>query len=231
MSDASARTTLPRTHANGTDLRRLRLWAEMALLYVLAPVALAVFFPANWMFPVLFAVTALGLVLLHVTRDFEWVELLRGWHRIGWGAVLGLSVVTFLAGTAVMMTFNPQGYFWMVQNRPELMLTIALLYPFVSALPQEIVFRPLFFRRYAELLPGTQLAILANAALFSLAHMLYWNWVVTIMTFFGGLAFAWAYEVRRNFPMAVVLHAVSGVIVFAVGLGMFFYTGNIQRPF
>ena len=30
---------------------------------------------------------------------------------------------------------------------------IAALYPLLSALPQEIVFRPLFFRHYGALLP------------------------------------------------------------------------------
>ena len=56
-------------------------------------------------------------------------------------------------------------------------------------------------------------------------------WVALAMTFAGGLVFAWAYEARRNFPMAFVLHAVSGVIVFAMGLGVFFYSGNVERPF
>ncbi|MFC7703212.1 type II CAAX prenyl endopeptidase Rce1 family protein [Plastorhodobacter daqingensis] len=183
------------------------------------------------MFPVLFGATALGLVLLHVTSDFCWSELLRGWRRIGWLPVATFAVLTFAVATAVMMLTNPGGYFWLAQNRPQLLLAIALLYPVFSALPQEIVFRPLFFRRYAELLPGTPAAILANAALFALAHLLYWNWIVIAMTFAGGLVFAWAYEVRRSFPLAVVLHTVSGLIIFAAGLGMFFYTGNIQRPF
>jgi membrane protease YdiL (CAAX protease family) len=93
------------------------------------------------------------------------------------------------------------------------------------------VYRPLFFRRYGAILPRLTPAIWLNAALFSLAHLMYWSWIVTAMTFSGGLAFAWAYEARRNFPMAVVLHAVAGVVVFLLGLGVFFYSGNVRRPF
>ena len=31
--------------------------------------------------------------------------------------------------------------------------------------------------------------------------------------------------------MAVLMHALAGQIVFALGLGMFFYAGNAMRPF
>jgi hypothetical protein len=37
--------------------------------------------------------------------------------------------------------------------------------------------------------------------------------------------------VRGNFPEAVVSHSVAGIIVFALGLGVFFYSGNVERPF
>ncbi len=60
---------------------------------------------------------------------------------------------------------------------------------------------------------------------------MYWSLLVTLMTFAGGLAFAWSYRVRQNFPEAVLLHALAGIVVFAAGLGVFFYSGNITRPF
>jgi uncharacterized protein len=76
---------------------------------------------------------------------------------------------------------------------------------------------------------GVRIAL--NAALFSFAHLMYWNWIVAAMTFAGGLAFAFSYAVRRNFPEAVIAHSVAGVILFALGLGVFFYSGNVDRPF
>ena len=94
------------------------------------------------------------------------------------------------------------------------------------------MFRPLFFRRYGSLLPDGRVApIVLNAAIFSFAHLMYWSWVVAAMTFAGGLAFAWSYRVRGNFPEAVVSHSVAGIIVFVLGLGVFFYSGNVERPF
>ncbi|MGI9367376.1 MAG: CPBP family glutamic-type intramembrane protease [Ruegeria sp.] len=55
--------------------------------------------------------------------------------------------------------------------------------------------------------------------------------MVTAMTFVGGLLFSWAYHRRGSFFYAVLLHAIAGNIIFAVGLGVYFYSGNVQRPF
>jgi uncharacterized protein len=214
-----------------TDWRRARLWAEFAGFFVVAPVVLAVFLPANVMFTALFVFTGVGLVLLHFTPGFHWHDLTRGWARIDWWLVVGFTVTTAVAAWAVVMATRPGAFLGLYRFNPELWLAIMALYPLLSALPQEIVFRPLFFRRYGPILPPLRAALVLNAAIFSLAHLLYWSWVVAVMTFVGGLVFAWAYEARRSFPMAVILHAIAGNILFTAGLGMFFYTGNIQRPF
>jgi membrane protease YdiL (CAAX protease family) len=104
---------------------------------------------------------------------------------------------------------------------------ILTLYPLLSALPQELVFRPLFFRRYGALFPGTAAAVACNALVFGLAHLMFWNWVALALTVAGGLIFARAYLGRGGFAMAVVLHAVCGAIIFTSGLGTFFYHGAV----
>lgn len=211
---------------------RRRLSVEFAALYVIAPVGLAVFLPPSAMFPALFAVTALGLLLLHLTPGFHWRELFRGAAQIGWGPVAAVAIATAAVGYAVVQTTTPGSFLALPRRNPQLMLMIATLYPFLSALPQEIVFRPLFFRRYGSLLPeGRGGQIVLNAAVFSFAHLMYWSWIVAALTFAGGIAFAWSYRVRGNFPEAVVSHSVAGVILFALGLGVFFYSGNVERPF
>jgi membrane protease YdiL (CAAX protease family) len=210
---------------------RLRLRVEFALIYLVAPVTMAVALPPSAMFPALFAVTALGIGLLHLTPGFYWRDLLRGWNRIGWGRVAVLAALTALCGWAVLAVTAPGALFGLARSQPGLLVMIALLYPLLSALPQELVFRPLFFRRYGPILPALRPAVVLNAAVFSLAHLMYWSWIVAAMTLAGGLAFAWSYEARRNFPEAVVLHALAGVILFTVGMGVYFYSGNVSRPF
>lgn len=214
------------------ELRASReaLWAEFLGLFVLVPVATAVLLPPRAMFPVLFGFTVVGLWLLSRTPGFRWRELRQGWDAVRWPVVLGFAAVTLAVSLAVVWATAPDAAFRLVQEQPYLLAMIVLFYPILSALPQELIFRPLFFRRYGGLLPaGGLLAV--NAALFSLAHLMYWSVVVAAMTFAGGLVFGWAYRNRRSFPLAVVLHAVAGWVVFTVGLGVFFYSGNVTRPF
>jgi membrane protease YdiL (CAAX protease family) len=201
------------------ELRASReaLWAEFLGLFVVVPVATAVFLPPRAMFPVLFGFTVVGIWLLARTPGFRWTELKRGWDAVRWPVVLGFAGATLAV-------------FRLVLEQPWLLAMIVLFYPILSALPQELIFRPLFFRRYGALLPAGGLLV-ANAALFSLAHLMYWSAVVAAMTFAGGLVFGWAYSHRRSFPLAVVLHSVSGWVIFTVGLGVFFYSGNVTRPF
>lgn len=210
---------------------RLRLGVEFAVIFVAAPLVMALALPPTRLFPALFAVTGGGLVLLHLTSGFLWRDLTRGWGAVRWGAVAGMAGVTLVTCLAVLMHKEPQALFMPGRADPGLLVMVLLLYPLLSALPQEILFRALYFRRYGGLLPRGREGIVLNAALFALAHLMYWNVVVALMTFFGGLAFAWAYEERRSFATAVVMHAVAGQIVFAVGMGVYFYSGNVVRPF
>lgn len=208
------------------------LRVEFLALYVLAPLAMALVMPADALFPALLAVAVLGLFLLGATPGFRWSELTNGISRIAWARVFVFSVGTAGVGYMVLMATEPAAFLILPREMPRLMLMIAVLYPFLSALPQELLFRALFFRRYASILPADPLRqIMANAALFSAAHLMYWSWIVAVMTFVGGLFFAWSYRIRGSFPEALVLHSVAGIVLFALGLGVFFYSGNIVRPF
>ena len=208
-----------------------RLRAEFAGFYLLAPVAGALALPANAMFAMLFTMTALGLGLLHLTPGFAWRDLARGWGRIDWRLVAGVGLLTAVVGLALVTATAPWAAFGLLRERPGLMAAILVLYPAVSALPQEIVFRVLYFRRYGALLPSGPAGIALNAGVFSLAHLMYWSLLVAAMTFAGGLAFAFAYERRRSLPTAVAAHAVAGNLIFLIGLGVYFYSGNVVRPF
>jgi uncharacterized protein len=209
-------------------MRQRRLWTELLVLFVALPLVIALVLPPGSMFPALFAGTALGLWLLHRTPDFHWRDLGQG--RVAWRWVAVFAVVTFSVALTVSLatTGDPLGF---IRADPGFFLLVMVFYPLLSALPQELVFRVLWFRRYGAILPGGWPGIVLNAAVFSLAHLMYWSGIVAAMTFAGGLAFAWAYRRRGSFAMAVVMHGLAGQIVFALGLGMFFYSGDVARPF
>lgn len=214
-----------------TTTHNLRLRLEFGLFFIVAPVLIAVFFPPNWMFPSLFTFTAIGILLLHFTPGFAWAELRYNWLNWSWRELAIFSVAMTAFCTLVVMTMRPDAAFRMLLYRPEFLAVIWIGYPLLSALPQELLFRSLFFRRYHAILPNGRAAYLLNASLFSMAHLMYWSWIVAIMTFGGGLLFTWAYRKRGSFFYAVLLHAIAGNIIFAAGLGIYFYSGNVQRPF
>ena len=217
--------------AEAASPNRGRLLLEFLAFFLLAPVVVAVFLPPRWMFGVLGALTLLGIVLLAITPGFRWGKLASGFGRMSGPVIFWVALLAGLAGTAIMLDQAPR-YFLLIRRNPELALMIAALYPFLSALPQELVFRPLFFERYGPILPrAAWITVPLNAAVFSLAHLMYWSVIVASLTFLGGLVFAFSYRVRQNFPEAVVTHSLAGVILFALGMGVFFYSGNVTRPF
>jgi membrane protease YdiL (CAAX protease family) len=199
-------------------------WAEMLALFVGTPLVLAFLLPPSMMFTVLGVTTFAGIVLLHITPGFSWGELNRG--QFDWRSLALLAAGTVATSAIAVMVLMPENALILPRTQTGLWLMIMLLYPLASALPQEVIFRPLFFRRYGDLMPAGSL-IWVNAALFSLAHLMYWDVLVLAMTFCGGLAFAWAYHVRGSFWLAVVMHAVAGQIVFTSGLGRLFYSGAV----
>ncbi|MCF3972800.1 CPBP family glutamic-type intramembrane protease [Paracoccus salsus] len=213
------------------DTLRSRPWLafEFVALYLGAPLAIALFLPPQRMFSALFLFSLAGLVLLWRTGGFQWRELIFG-RRMPWWEVLGIALAALVSGVAILWLARPDAMFALALARPEFLLMIWCLYPLLSALPQELIFRPLFFHRYGALLPRGKAAIAANAAIFSFAHLMYWSWVVAVLTFVGGWFFARAY-LRHGFPAAWLLHAVAGNIMFAVGMGYYFYSGNVVRPF
>ncbi|MBK4217052.1 CPBP family intramembrane metalloprotease [Paracoccus caeni] len=218
--------------ADATDTLRSNLWLriEFAALYIGAPLAIALFLPPRQMFSALFLFTIAGLLLLWRTGRFDWRTLVRGWSRVGWlfAALFTLAVGVF--GYSLMSATNADYILEPTPARLRFLGVIWVLYPLLSALPQELIFRALFFHRYGSLFHEPRIAILANAAIFSFAHLMYWSLVVSIMTFVGGLIFALAYR-WRGFASAWVLHALAGNMLFSVGMGYYFWSGNVVRPF
>lgn len=208
-----------------------RLLSEFTILYLALPVLVATLLPPVAMFPVLFIAMLGGIALLHRTDGFYWRDLTFGLRNINWSVTGAFALVATIVPAGVTMLTNPEGLFFLVLHRPALMAIILIFYPLVSVVPQELLFRVLFFRRYRRLLPGPKTGIFLNGVLFSLAHLMYWNPIVLGMTFAGGLVFAWAYEIRGNFTEAVLFHMIAGELIFIMGLGVLFYSGNVSRPF
>lgn len=206
--------------------RGARLRAEFAVLYVALPVAFAWFAPPSAIWASMAVMLAVSAALLSCTPGFRWRILWRGRNNL-LAPTLAFSLL--LAPVAVMLPLllRPEAMFWLPRYQPGLWLAILLLYPLISAFPQELAYRALFFERYGSLFSGRNTALLANGFVFGLAHLFLWNLPAVLLSAAGGVAFAWAYRERGSFLLAWLLHALAGGALFTTGAGAYLYHGTV----
>ncbi|GBR19081.1 hypothetical protein AA3271_0383 [Gluconobacter japonicus NBRC 3271] len=70
------------------------------------------------------------------------------------------------------------------------------------------------------------MTIVASAVAFGFAHILFLNWIAVGMTLIGGVLFASDYSRHRSLTLTCFEHSLYGCLIFTVGLGRFFYTGE-----
>ena len=75
--------------------------------------------------------------------------------RLDWRAILGAAAATGDAAGLLVWWLVPGQALALPRRATGLWLAILLLYPVLSALPQELIFRALFFRRYRRLFPAS----------------------------------------------------------------------------
>jgi uncharacterized protein len=209
--------------------RRVWLAVEMLLLYVGAPLVVYSLLydyriPLFTIFPVIFVIF---VVILTLDRSFSWREALgRG---ISGRTLAGIVAVFALAAPALTLFAwhdSPDRFLTFPRHAQGVWLMVMVLYPLLSVTTQEIMFRLFFFSRYGALFGGNaQAAIVLNALLFAFVHIIFQNMVSVVISFFGGLLFAWRYETTRSYWAVVLEHTLYGNLLFTLGLGRYFYTG------
>lgn len=210
-----------------TARARAILWVELGALFIGAPVLMTAFFGRYSLFAVIWLLAGVAAALLALTPGFRWRALLRGPVLREWPLILGFSALTATGATVAVQVLALQAFLWMPWGATGLWLLIMTLYPLLSAAPQELIYRTLFFERYGGLFRSDGHAIAANAALFGFGHLFYLNPFTIAATALAGAAFAWAYLRGRSTLLAWTLHAVAGQIVFTLGLGRWFYHGAV----
>ncbi|MEM6971963.1 MAG: CPBP family glutamic-type intramembrane protease [Pseudomonadota bacterium] len=208
---------------------RGRLWAEMLALFVGVPLVMLATFGLYPLFPVLLTLAGVSAVLLTITPGFHWRQLVEGGLLRHWRLIAVFTVLAALAAGALALWLRPSAFLSMPLHRTGLWLTIMLAYPIASALPQEVIFRALFFHRYGQLFPNSATLIAANAFVFGIGHLFYQNWVAITLSAAAGAVIAWAYGRTGSFPLAWALHAIGGMLMFTAGLGVFFYHGAVPQ--
>ncbi|ATC94287.1 CPBP family intramembrane glutamic endopeptidase [Pseudoalteromonas tunicata] len=137
----------------------------------------------------------------------------------------------FSAGVVFSCAFyallNQEKWFQLPLESPLNWLMLIVFYPLVSVMPQELIYRTYFFHRYKKIIPDKRWRILLSASTFSLAHIIYDNWVAVLLSFAGGLMFAYTYAHSRSTFACVVEHSIWGLWLFSLGLGQYLDSGAI----
>jgi hypothetical protein len=212
-----------------TVLRRVWLTLEMIAVFGLTPIAVYSLLyqyrvPLFTLLPLVFATF---ILLLTLDRSFSWrVALKRG---IGLRDLGSIAAIFAVAGPAIALFAyhdRPDSFLRFPRTSYNLWILVMILYPLISVTAQEIMYRVFFFHRYGKLFDGDpQAGIVLNAVLFSFSHIVFQNVTTLIISFLGGLLFAWRYHSSRSYWALVLEHSLYGNLIFTVGLGRYFYTG------
>jgi len=210
--------------------RRGWLAAEFVALFVAVPLLAAGLGPSmrRWVIPQIWALAALLLMAAWRDASFERARLRS--LPPDWRRQVGLILAVWLLGGILLLAAAAWSgkveLFAFPRRRPALWLLVLVLYPLVSAVAQEFIFRVFVFHRYRKLFRSTTPMVLASATAFALAHLQLGNAVAPLLSMAGGLRFARNYAKSRSLPLVALEHGLWGDWIFTLGLGAYFYGGH-----
>ncbi len=215
-------------------LMRAWLVLELILLFVGLPLALkhAVQIEKMPLFMVLQPVLLAFIVFLLWDRWFLLRrELITGFRLSDLGSILAVFLIAGGMVAAYVQQEMPERFLAFPTQRYQTYERVMILYPLVSVLTQELVYRTFFFHRYGPLFGEMRWAlVLINGVLFGFAHIVFDNHVAVIGTSVIGILLAYRYATTRSFWAVFIEHTLWGWLVFTVGLNKFFFTGISNMP-
>ncbi len=220
---------LSRDISHPQDSRRIRLLIELGIIFLLMPLAIrhAVF---SWRIPLPMLLQPLMIGLIaYLLWDPTFKlrrELARGVTQRALLSILAIFAIVTVAVTLWMLLEVPHRFLQLPLHATGLWITIMILYPLLSVIPQELIYRTFFFHRYGPLFGSARwLAILVNGLLFGFAHVIFGSYVSILLTALLGCLLAWRYDETRSFWAVWLEHSLYGCLIFTVGLGHYFFTG------
>ena len=103
-------------------------------------------------------------------------------------------------------------------NLTKIYLTSVLLlfYLLFSVIPQEIIFRFLFFYKYKDYFKKFEILLL-NSFVFSFCHLIYFDIYILLFSFFGNLLFTFNYMKNKSLLVVIVEHFLLGQTLIILG--------------
>lgn len=209
-------------------LRKIWLGAEWLILFFGVPLAVS----QRWI-PLNGGLSKIGLLFGAALACFLYLMWDKNFNK---RRLCGLSKIKLiwksLAGRVIACTvlllvlcylLAPNMLFAFVKNAPQMWLMVFILYPFLSAWPQELIYRAFMFQRYKKLFGDNYGMIAASSLAFAFLHVIYLSWVSMTLTLIAGYIFSMNYKKTGYLATVALEHAIYGNLVFTIGMGIFFY--------
>lgn len=136
---------------------------------------------------------------------------------------ISIRFLVIALSTIVILYFQDKdALFSVMLNKPTLWLKFSAIYILFSVIPQELIYRTFFVKRYQELFNNKLVFILTNSVLFSFAHIWFQSWIVLSFTFVGSLFFIDTYLKTKSTLLVIIEHSFYGVWLYTVGYGALF---------
>ena len=192
---------------------------EFFIIFILIPVSFVISFPF-WIKGLIGGIGFLYIIytLLKVERDAFKISKNINWTSFWKTTIIKLVIMAFIT-TAFLYVTNKSLLFSVVLNKPLLWLLILFFYSLFSVYPQEVIYRTFYFKRYSTLFKNEKLFVFINAIVFSLAHLFFKSSLVIVLTFLGGLLFAFTYQMTKSTLLVSIEHSIYGCWLFTVGIG------------
>ncbi len=192
---------------------------EFFFIFLILPFAILFLDSSVIVFLTLYLVFTLSLVILYFDKSFSFTSLRK---KVDWKFIIIFSLIFLSLSFFYVILVDKDLLFIFPKTNFELWLLVILIYPFLSVIPQEIVYRVFFFQRYFPNERSFYFLTLLNMIVFSYGHIVFNNVHAILITAIVSPIFTYAY-LKKSFFTCIVLHALGGQIIFTLGLGKYFF--------
>lgn len=192
---------------------------EFFILFIVFPISMAL----DFLIWIKLAIGLIGFayiifVLLKVESTTFKITPNLNW-KIFWKETFIKLIIIAVITFAFIWFTDKNALFNVLINKPKMWIVLLFVYSIFSVYPQELIYRTFFFERYKNLFTSHRLFIFVNAIVFSLGHIFFRNSLVILLTFFGGLLFAFTFYKTKSTLLVSLEHAIYGCWLFTVGMG------------
>ena len=192
---------------------------EFFFIFFILPSAIFFLDSSIIVFLTLYLVFTLSIVILYFDKSFSFTSLRK---KVDWKFIIIFSLIFLSLSFFYVILVDKDLLFIFPKTNFELWLLVILIYPFLSVIPQEIVYRVFFFQRYFPNERSFYFLTLLNMIVFSYGHIVFNNVHAILITAIVSPIFTYAY-LKKSFFTCIVIHALGGQIIFTLGLGKYFF--------